>query len=364
MPRTPKLNYDRERKVYRAQVNGRRVRFTANKRESEALLRRLLVDNESPQQRGARLLTGSITVGECLRRFIKHKQRDASRATAEWYGMFLKRFEAFIGSDAKVRDLRLGDATRFIDECYHELPNGRPYSRAARRGARRAVKSCFDWNVREGFLDSSPFSRLGLGPEGGTEARIVSDEQFAALISHWRHDRGYTDLLWFLRLTGCRVQEARILAARHFDRERHVATLSIDETKCGERTLIRRQIILSNDAREIAYWHADRQPDGPIFRNSYGKPWTANAIRCRLKHASEKIGLVRARDLRHTFATHFLKQGGGVAALKELLGHRDERMIMRIYQHLAKDADFLRAEANRISRVDLERAGGVLKEVG
>lgn len=40
--------------------------------------------------------------------------------------------------------------------------------------------------------------------------------------------------------------------------------------------------------------------------------------------------------LRHTFTSHFMKNGGNILVLKDILGHTDIKMTMR-YAHLAPD---------------------------
>lgn len=49
--------------------------------------------------------------------------------------------------------------------------------------------------------------------------------------------------------------------------------------------------------------------------------------------------------LRHTFASHYIMQGGSILALQKILGHSDIKMTM-IYAHLGPD--FLGIEMNRI----------------
>lgn len=49
--------------------------------------------------------------------------------------------------------------------------------------------------------------------------------------------------------------------------------------------------------------------------------------------------------LRHTFASHYIMQGGSLLALQKILGHSDIKMTL-IYSHLAPD--FLGAEMNRL----------------
>ena len=49
--------------------------------------------------------------------------------------------------------------------------------------------------------------------------------------------------------------------------------------------------------------------------------------------------------LRHTFASHFVMNGGNILALQKILGHSDVKMTM-IYAHLAPD--FLEGEMDKV----------------
>ncbi|MBL9007095.1 MAG: tyrosine-type recombinase/integrase [Myxococcales bacterium] len=49
--------------------------------------------------------------------------------------------------------------------------------------------------------------------------------------------------------------------------------------------------------------------------------------------------------LRHTFASHFIMQGGNILTLQKILGHSDVKMTL-IYAHLAPD--FLADEMDRL----------------
>ena len=68
-----------------------------------------------------------------------------------------------------------------------------------------------------------------------------------------------------------------------------------------------------------------------------------------LPAAMQKIGLRPLphpwHALRHTFASHYVMQGGNILALQKILGHADLRMTL-IYAHLAPD--FLDGEMDRL----------------
>jgi len=74
-----------------------------------------------------------------------------------------------------------------------------------------------------------------------------------------------------------------------------------------------------------------------VFTTQAGKPLPYDHITQRdFKKAQLKAGLdkkIRFHDLRHTFASHFMMNGGNIYTLQKLLGHSDIKTTM-IYAHL------------------------------
>ena len=76
-----------------------------------------------------------------------------------------------------------------------------------------------------------------------------------------------------------------------------------------------------------------------VFCHSYGKPFDAGHMYWYFRRAQEKAGLAnhyRFHDLRHTFASHFVMNGGSLYDLQKLLGHARFEETQR-YAHLAPE---------------------------
>jgi len=84
------------------------------------------------------------------------------------------------------------------------------------------------------------------------------------------------------------------------------------------------------------YYQAFR-PGIWLFQGSQkDKPINVNTIQKAFKTSLQIAGIqkpVTPHSLRHSFATHFLENGGNLIKLKELLGHRNLHTTM-IYVHL------------------------------
>ena len=81
-----------------------------------------------------------------------------------------------------------------------------------------------------------------------------------------------------------------------------------------------------------------------MFRNSDGTHWTRYTFGTRLYRASKKLGFhVCPYAVRHTFATDAIIRGVDLQTIASLMGHVDLKMLSRIYQHIKRRSDHLRA---------------------
>ena len=80
-----------------------------------------------------------------------------------------------------------------------------------------------------------------------------------------------------------------------------------------------------------------------------GRVWHQRRIRTAFENAVEnaKLDDFRFHDTRHHFASWFMMRGGGLQALKELLGHADIKTTL-IYAHLSPA--HLRSEVAKTER--------------
>jgi integrase len=156
------------------------------------------------------------------------------------------------------------------------------------------------------------------------------------------------DLLTFIHATGCRPKEARTIEARHLDRAERVAVLVRHKT--AHKTGKKRVIYLPEPAAEVAFRLADLRPEGPIFLNTRGRPWTHNALGLAVRRLRKRAGLTGdmvAYAFRHGFATDALTRGISSALVAELMGHADLRMLHR-YAHLSDKHDALREAVAKV----------------
>lgn len=90
--------------------------------------------------------------------------------------------------------------------------------------------------------------------------------------------------------------------------------------------------------------------DSFIFCKSDGSHLDYNHVTERYFTKSQlELGLskvIHFHDLRHTFASHFMMNGGNIYTFQKLLGHKDIQTTM-IYAHL--DKEFLQKEIVLIS---------------
>ena len=190
----------------------------------------------------------------------------------------------------------------------------------------------------------SEAERMGCRPEGSNPCRgirryrrkgrerFLSDDEIRRLSGrlsvHAERWPQQVAAIRLLLLTGCRKSE--ILTLRWSDyREGH---LFLRDSKTGPRT-----VWLSRPARNIL--DALERTSRWVFPASQGSgPRSVSGLDCFWYRVRAEAGLcdVRLHDLRHTHASHALRQGETILAIRKLLGHSSLQTTLK-YTHLDDD---------------------------
>jgi integrase/recombinase XerC len=278
----------------------------------------------------------ALTVAALLDHFLDWTQGNRADSTYKWYQRFAQSFVDHVGKRLKVTDLKQFHVQNWISAKFRDSTD------TTKHGLIRAIQRPLNWGVKNGLVDRSPLIGIEKPSRKPREA-VLTEEQFQQML-RYVGGQEFIDYLTFIWETGCRAQEIRVIEWRHRDGDKIILELANSK---GEK--YNRVIYLNETAGAIIDRLSKRT--GPIFRNSNGKPWTANSVRCRFKTLKRKMNMpdLCATTLRHSWATNSLKNGMDSTTASILMGHRDPSTLIRNYQHLAKDHEYLAraAEAAR-----------------
>lgn len=207
----------------------------------------------------------------------------------------------------------------------------------------QSIQRLYNWGVSMGLLTQNPL-RCVQKPDPGQRKRILQPVETVQLLRGTDHD--FRPFLFAMRHTIARPQEIRAVQWKHLVSE-PVPMFVLRDFKAKKRRKDKaavRLIPLDDRMLRLLARLAKRQPASPedfIFLNCDGRPWSANAVRCRMRRLRAKLGLspdengenVVAYTMRHTSATRACSRGVRDRVLAELMGHSSTSTTQR-YQHL------------------------------
>ena len=273
---------------------------------------------------------------DLLDEYLVWCKKHRSEATYDWYDYFIHSFCRTIKKKLTLSQLKPLHVTAWVDKAFSDS------SDATKRGAITALQRAFNWAVKQGWIRRSPL--FGIEKPAETKREVVlSTEQYEA-IHEKALDRPFKDLLTILWETGCRPQEAVRVEARHFQPELRRWVFSKEESKGKKHE---RVVYLNDAAFELTKKLCEHYPEGKLFRNSKGKPWNKNSVRCRFRNMDHGIEGLCAYNVRHTWCNRALKNGVNSLTVALLMGHVDISMIARNYAHQSQDPDFLQEQMRR-----------------
>lgn len=331
--RYPKPWYRPSRKIWVVTLDGKQVTLGPDRDEAFRRYHRLMSERREKPIPATRNLLG------VLDSYLDWCQKHRAPETYRWYLDRLQLFSKTVPEGMTSDELRPYHVQEWVDSI-EGIANG------TRRNHIRAVKRAMKWAEEQGYIDRSPIAHMKK-PAGGRREVVISDAEYRAILEVTR-DELFRNLLTVSWETGCRPQESLHVEARHVDlmHARWVFPVLESKTKKAPRV-----VYLNARALEITTELAAKNPKGPIFRNTCGKPWTTDAINCRFTTLARKLGKRYCLyHFRHTWMNRALMSGVDALTVAILAGHTDPSTLAKTYQHLSQDPQYLKRIVERLDR--------------
>lgn len=218
------------------------------------------------------------------------------------------------------------------------------------------LRTLFRWIVGEGDLNVSPMERIPVPTSRADQIQPYSDPQVDALLTAARRSRSPRRdeaILFLLFDTGLRASELCSLTLADVDISARTCTVIGKGNK-------RRTVPFQKTAARVlwAYLKDDkRDDDDPLFPSERGDFLTRNGLLQLMRRLGQEAHVSGAdcHRWRHTMAVGYLRTGGNVFSLQQILGHTSLHMTNR-YVALAQ-AD-IENQHKRFSPVEAFKKGG------
>lgn len=289
-----------------------------------------------------------MTWKDALEGFWMEKRRGLSPNTVKGYSGVFRRFAAFVGEDKPLEGITASHVRGFLNEMAE-----RDNAEKTILNAWITLSSFWSWAERElgtphvirGRVARPKWHRPQVEPY--TEAQVSSMLQMCEWNAPWQTGTGrwtkskrpsaMRDRAIVLTLvdTGLRSQELCNLTMADYDRVNgRIRVLR------GKGNKMRFVWAGENTRKAIWRYLVQRgatEATAPLFAGLAGKRLNRDNLRRMIQTFAKRaeIGGATVHRFRHTFAIWFLRNGGNVLALQDLLGH--ERLeTVRIYAKLAE----------------------------
>lgn len=204
-----------------------------------------------------------------------------------------------------------------------------------------AIKSFFNYLIFEGYIKDSPISNIESPKQEKKLPKVLTEEEIKKLINSidLNHDFGQRNktIIEILYGTGIRVSELiNLKLSNIFFKENIIKVIGKGNKErfvpLGEIASNEMKIYINN--RNLL--KIDSKSSDILFLNRYGRGLTRSMIFKIISDASKRVGLdkkISPHTLRHSFATHLIKNGADLRTIQLILGH-ESITTTEIYTHL------------------------------
>lgn len=288
----------------------------------------------------------TATLSELADKYTQNYRHQANFKNAK--KRYLKNFKDYFGKDTLLTDIRYVDLELYRTHLKQKLTRFKTIrSDATVNREMSCLHHIFSKAVEWELIDQNPFNRgkTLLLKENNKRLRFLNEDEIDRLRDACP---GY-----LRRIVKCAImtgmRRGEILSLK-WDQIRN-GFIYLDKTKTNEA----RQIPISDELERI--FKEIRKEQHLTSKHVFlynGKPMKRN--KSAFRTAVKRAGIVdfRFHDLRHTFASQILINGGSLKDVQELLGHKDMTMTLR-YSHLTQERK--RKAVNLLNRLTAKTDG-------
>jgi integrase len=313
-------------------LDGKQVSLGVDKNQAHIRFHQLMSEPKPPTNARHPL------VASVLDEFLEWTKNNREIATYESRRTRLQSFLDHLSSKLTVGELQPFHAQQWLDSH----PN---WASTTARTAVATVQRALTWAVKMGHIPSNPLAYFEK-PAAEARDRIVTLEEYRQILAY-TPDVEFRNLLTVHWEAGCRPQESLRVEAKFVDLKNARWVFPVKKSKGKRRPRI---VYLNDEALGITQTLMLKWPNGPIFRNTRGRPWTKDSVNCRFERLEKKLGTKYCLYLfRHSFATRLLETGLDALTVAVLLGHSNPAMLSTTYQHLAHNPGHLLEQLKKAS---------------
>lgn len=266
----------------------------------------------------------NLTIAEVLDRYLDSLGNPATRVASAYH----LRLFADIYGQRKAYCLTLEDVGAFL---VLQQQRGVSKSTACRRMG--IVRAAYNWAARWGLLPTNPLAGLQLAspvpqtpdPPTAREARML----YATAAPHVQR------VIALGMATGARIGPSELFRLRWTDIDTRGAVLRMPNAAKGARAEAREVPLRQDVLRLLRCWEAEDAGNGcPWVIHYRGRP--VRSISRAWRNTLRRAGIerrIRPYDLRHAFASRALDHDADLKCVAEVMGHANEKMIIRFYRH-------------------------------
>ncbi|MCY2993358.1 MAG: tyrosine-type recombinase/integrase [Planctomycetota bacterium] len=321
MARQPKPWYWEDRGEWYVTINRVRHRLGEDKKAATAKFHELMS--------GKRTQVQSDAVSAVLDQFLSWTEAHRSPKTYRGYKDFCQSFHSTFPR------LRISELKPFHVQQWAEGKT--TWNATTQRGAITALVRGMNWAMKMGHIDRNPLAGIEK-PEASKRETLISEGEFNGMLEHVNQQ--FRDLLVVSWETGCRPQETKAVEARHVQFDLHRWVLPPLESKGKKKPRI---VYMTPRAEEVVKRLVEQYPEGKLFRNVRGRPWTASCVKMTFERLEGKLGTRYCQyNFRHSFGHRMLTERKlDSLVVAELMGHSSPMMLATTYSHLNANPEHL-----------------------